>query len=720
MKYSNKLISILFVLIFYNIPTFSNSYTDSLLNVAKYSNSDKEKANLYIKIIRTSKDYLKNIEYSDSVFFYLKKYRDDTLLMLANGFRGMAYGSLKQFDKSNIYCLRASVIGEKLGKTKDVAAMYKYIAKNYDYTYSYDSSIYYLDKAITKYKELLQEGSVSKEFCYKKLGYCKAQMGKQLLRQGQYDKSLDYMYDGLRDYDQINDYRGQAKIHNNIGNIYNFNQDYENAYLEYKKTIRLAEKAGKVKSFKMVLTNIGVIFLNKNEYDSALYYFNKSLQIYTFKKKNYNSISGLYNNIGLIFKKQKQYDSALVYFNRSIDLLKEINNEIGVVKAKANIGITYIEMKRYTSAKKILLEALKYSKSNKMGETTKEIYLGLSVIAKETNDYKNALRYNNLYVEYKDSINSIEVTKKISEYREQYEAEKKDRKIQDLQKKAQLQELIQENQKVKNRRQVYINYSLLILALLLLIIIFSIYRYFKLKSDANRELIKKQEQINQQKVIDLVKSSEVNSINSYMEGQEKERTRIAAELHDRLGSLLSTVKLHFSSFEAANEENIKDKETFNFALDLLDNSVEEVRSISHNLSKGILTQFGLQAAVENLRDQINAAGSIQVKLIKAGPEYNINPESEIELFRVIQELITNAIKHSQSKEIYIQLISDDEGLNVIVEDYGVGFNIDKLKSKGIGIQNLKTRIEKIGGTYHLESTVGKGTSIIIELKNSKQ
>jgi len=717
MKYSSKFISILFVFLFLNITAFSNSYTDSLLTLIE-SSDNEEKANLYINIIRQSRIELKNIEYSDSAFFYLKKYNNDTLLMLANGFRGMAYGSLNQYDESNIYCLRASVIGERLGKIKDVAVMYKYIAKNYDRMYSYDSSIYYLDKAILLFSKLLEDGSVSKEFCYRKLGYCKAQMGKQLLRQGQYDKSLDYMYDGLRDYDKINDYSGQAKIHNNIGNIYNFNQDYENAYIEYKKTIQLAEKADKVNRFKMVFTNIGVIFLNKNEYDSALYYFNKSLQIYPLKKKYYNSISGLYNNIGLVFKKQKQYDSALVYFNRSIDLLKEINHEMGIVKAKANIGIMYIEMKKYSKAKKILLEALKYSKTNKMGEATKEIYLGLSVIAKETNDYKNALKYNILYVEYKDSINSIEVTKKISEYREQYEAEKKDREIQDLQKEAQLQKLIQENQKVENKRQVYINNSLLILAVLLLIIIFSIYRYFKLKHAANRELMNKQEQINQQKVIDLVKSSEVNSINSYMEGQEKERTRIASELHDRLGSLLSTVKLHFSSFEAANEENIEDKETFNFALDLLDNSVEEVRSISHNLSKGILTQFGLQAAVENLRDQINAAGSIQVKLIKAGPEYNINPESEIELFRVIQELITNAIKHSQSKEIYVQLISDAEGLNIIVEDYGVGFNVDKLKSKGIGLQNLKTRVEKIGGTYHFESSIGNGTSTIIEVKNS--
>ena len=90
---------------------------------------------------------------------------------------------------------------------------------------------------------------------------------------------------------------------------------------------------------------------------------------------------------------------------------------------------------------------------------------------------------------------------------------------------------------------------------------------------------------------------------------------------------------------------------------------------------------------------------------------------EIELFRVIQELITNAIKHSGADEIYVQLITDAEGLTIVVEDMGVGFDMAKLKSKGIGLQNLKNRIEKIGGIYHLESTINKGTTIIIEIKN---
>jgi signal transduction histidine kinase len=258
-----------------------------------------------------------------------------------------------------------------------------------------------------------------------------------------------------------------------------------------------------------------------------------------------------------------------------------------------------------------------------------------------------------------------------------------------------------------------------IIILFLIISLIFIQRYFSLRQKAAQELIKKNAEISQQKIVDLVKEQEVKSINSFMSGQEKERNRIAAELHDRLGSLLSAVKLHFSSIEAdLNESGDEEREDFSFALKLLDNSVDEVRTISHNLSKGILMQFGLSEAIKNLRDTINTAGQLQIKFIEAGPGFNLNPEVEVELFRITQELITNAIKHSQADEIFVQLISDEEGLRIVVEDNGVGFDMRKLKEKGIGLLNLKSRVEKINGEYHIESSVGNGTNIIIEVKNS--
>jgi len=709
-----------FIIIFLSTLFFSsyaNSKKDSLLEITRNGNN-RQKIDAFFKLGRSGRNPSVRSQYLDSADYYISLNPNDTNVMYIYGYRSFVYTMTRQFEKSIEYSLIAAKIGEKLHSTKDVALMYKNASVNFNRLYEYDSAIFYMKKAIDSYFQLLEEGTMTDKFCYKSLGLCMSQVGRQLVTKGKYDEALDYMYDGLRYYDRINYYLGLSSIHINIGNVYNFNNDFDNAYFEYNKAIEFRLKSGKKKIPYVLYTNIGTIFLNKYELDSALIYFNKSLSIVNKMKNKGFAISGLYSNIGLIYKKKQQYDSALIYFNKSLILREKIGYEIGVVNTKSNIGLTYIVMKKYSKAERILKEALKKSLSLDISETTKEIYLGLSVIAEKTKNYKEALEYNKLYTLYKDSINSIEVTKKISEYKQKYEAEKKDREIVDLQKEAQLQQLEKEKQLVENKRQRYINQSLIILAVLLFIIIFAIQRYFKLKHKANKELMIRKEEINQQKVIDLVKTSEVNSINSYMEGQEKERSRIATELHDRLGSLLSTVKLHFSSIEAAYSSNNEEKESFSFALDLLDNSVQEVRSISHNLSKGILTQFGLVAAVENLRDTINAAGKIQIKLIKAGPKTKLTSETEIELFRIIQELVTNAIKHSHSKEIFVQLMSDEEGLNVFVEDYGVGFDMKKMKSKGIGLKNLKIRVENIGGSYHYESSLGKGTSIIIEIKNS--
>ncbi len=710
--YVSIIISILLTNISFSL--YSNNLNDSLIEITK-NGTNNQKIKSYFRLYEKANTQIKKLEYLDSVEYYINLEPNDTNLMLLNGYRGYIYTDLKKYNKTIKLCQKAAEIGERIHNTKNVAAMYKHISAVYNHIFKYDSSLYYINKATAKYKQLIKEGTSSKEFCKRKLGYCLYHTGINLFRQGKYKEALEKMYIALKYYEDINNYTGQANVHLNIGNIYNFNEEYDNAYLEYQETIRLLALTNGKKIPSMVYTNIGTIFLNKNELDSALFYFNKSLSA---TKINDYTISGIYANIGLIYKKKHEYDSALTYFNNSLAIRKKIGYKNGEINTKTNIGLTYIEMKQYSKAKKILTEALNYTLKNNMAETTKEIYLGLSVIYENTNNFKAAFKYNKLYNLYKDSINSIEVTKKINEYKAKYEAEKKDREIIDLQKEAHLQKLEKEKQITNNKQQRYVNISLIILAILLFIIIFAIQRYFNLKHKADRELMKKNKQINQQKIIDLVKSSEVGSINSFIEGQEKERSRIATELHDRLGSLLSTVKLHFSSIESACSDNNEEKESMSFALDLLDNSVEEVRSISHNLSKGILKQFGLAGAVENLRDAINTAGKIQIKLIKAGPENTLNPETEIELFRIIQELVTNAIKHSQSDIIYIQLMSDEEGLNIFIEDHGIGFDISKLKTKGIGLKNLKKRVETIGGEYHYETAVGKGTSIIIEIKNN--
>ena len=206
-----------------------------------------------------------------------------------------------------------------------------------------------------------------------------------------------------------------------------------------------------------------------------------------------------------------------------------------------------------------------------------------------------------------------------------------------------------------------------------------------------------------------------------LQGEENERKRLAFELHDGIGQLLSVVKLNISSLEQwIDKKNKQVVELVESIIVLVDDSCREVRNISHNLMPNTVIQFGLVAALEEFSRKINRAK--QVKVHYQNFEFNIqlDPQTETTLYRIIQEIVNNAIKHSEATDIYIQLIKDENELIILIEDNGKGFDKKILESdKGLGIRNIISRIEYINGKVEIDSIIGKGTSyhISINLEN---
>ncbi len=580
---------------------------------------------------------------------------------------------------------------------------------------SWDSSFVYYDKAYNLYNELIINSSDTVVNYYKGAGLSSYKKGRIQYAKNKFDEAISELFIGLRNFEVIDFKKGILQILNNIGNVYYSNGDYNNAYQEYLKTVEVWKVLYPKKEPYTLFVNIGSILLKNEQFDSALVYYRKAINGKKASERNGLKAAGIYMNIGLIFKNKYSYDSAFVYFDYANKIYKKLDYIAGNVRTKANMAICYIEMNQINKAENLFLEVLPLSIELNQAETTEEIYNGLYVIQSKKKSYKKALIYYQYYVNYKDSIHSIEVTNKINEYKEQFETEKKDKDIQNLKQLSERQKIEKEKQVTINNKQKVISVLFGVIAVSLIIILVGLRRVYRMKRVSAEEEYKKTEEENRNKVLDLVKRQEVNSINSYMEGQEKERARIASELHDKLGSLLSTVKLHFSSFEVDMTTSAESKESFSFALDLLDNSIQEVRTISRNLSKGVLTQFGLSGAIENLRDAINSAGKIQVRYIKIGDTGDVLLGSEIELFRIVQELVTNSIKHSQSDEIFIQQVNDKSSIIITVEDHGVGFDMSNIKSDGIGLDNLRMRANNIGAEYNYESAPGQGTFVTIEI-----
>ncbi len=260
----------------------------------------------------------------------------------------------------------------------------------------------------------------------------------------------------------------------------------------------------------------------------------------------------------------------------------------------------------------------------------------------------------------------------------------------------------------------YITY-LSIFILLCIIIIQAILLH---KSSKRNKILNKNFEISNLKIEELLKKQELKSIRAMIEGQEDERRRIASDLHDRLGSMLSMVKLHYQSVEQNIKHlNISNQRQYSKANILLDEACAEVRKIAHDMVSGTLAKFGLIAALDDLKDSLeDNNNTLNIDLIVHGFKNRLEQKNEVTIYRIIQELISNVLKHANASEIVIQLIFNQNGLNLIVEDNGNGFDVNNIpKDGGMGLKNVLSRVDEIKGQLNIDSSLDKGTTVTIDI-----
>lgn len=210
----------------------------------------------------------------------------------------------------------------------------------------------------------------------------------------------------------------------------------------------------------------------------------------------------------------------------------------------------------------------------------------------------------------------------------------------------------------------------------------------------------------------LMQKQELQSVYAIIDGQEQERKRIAAELHDNVGSILATLKI-YSDLSITNQ-NPHDIKRLNDKINTLTESLSlEVRKLSHKLDLGALAGFGLKAAVLQLCEAINDSGKLIVDAI-IDPVITVNEEISIQLYRIIQELFTNTLKHAQASQVRIEITSIGEDITLIYEDNGKGMETDN--PSGLGIRNIHLRVSRINGKLTCDSSTN-GTTYILELGN---
>lgn len=410
-----------------------------------------------------------------------------------------------------------------------------------------------------------------------------------------------------------------------------------------------------------------------------------------------------YNLQGYYFDNVDQKSRALVAYREAYKLADSVKNDYLKSEAANNIATLYLLQKDYSKAEFFAEEANKISIRLKHFKIAAFSFATLKNIAAANSNYKLALQYADQQKNYADSATNEASQKQTLSLEKKYESEKKEKEIADLT----ITNTAQELAVLKRNRFLLIGG---ITASLLLIILGLLYRNSKQK-----QLLSKKENVHQQEEIKFLhKQQQVVSLQSMVNGQETERSRIAKDLHDGLGGLFSTIKMYFSTLQH-EQESLHQNELFTKSYKLIDTASDEVRRIAHNMMPEGLMKLGLIHALEDMCSNINAARQLQVKLQSYGMGKRMNASTEIMLYRIVQELLNNIIKHAHATKVIVQFNLEANRLTVTVEDNGRGFNLNETDGKKQrGLETIKSRVNYLNGNISIDSENEVGTTILME------
>jgi len=596
-------------------------------------------------------------------------------------------------DSATLFAEEALRLSEGDGCLKSRGDALKWRGKIYEKTGQYDEALSFYQQAKAIREKLNDRHGVG--------GLC-LDMGNCQLRQGDYSAAAE-LYIKAANHLKGETVKGElARCYNNLGIVFERQKQYDKAETYYVKSLRIKAAIGDSNAMAKTLNNIAGIYGRRGRIDTSVTIFEQSIAIQQ-KTGDLRGLQDNYFNLGVSYYKLGDLSRAINYFKRVLKTAKDLNDRQAGGQIMLTLAEVLVETEQRGQAKAYLDSALAISKAVEADDLRSDIYLALSVFfEQQEQDAAKALAFYKKHDALKDSIFNEIKSRQIAEMEEKYEAREREEQITLLEK---------ENQLKAAQRNMLMGGAGLIL-IISLVIIYSIRNKLK----ANRLIAHKNEELHRQRVIELVREQELTTINAMMDGREEERKRIAEDLHDRLGSLLSTIKLYCNTLDKKIDRLQTDNQ-YQQVTSLLDKAVEEVRHISHDMVAGVLTQFGLVHAIEEMKATIEGARQLRVELNTFGMDERIDSNLELVTYRCIQELMSNIIRHAEATEVTIQLTRRNNMLNVIVEDNGKGFDVVATRPSGaLGLKSIASRIEAQGGTFTMDSTPGRGSIAILELE----
>jgi len=513
---------------------------------------------------------------------------------------------------------------------------------------------------------------------------------------GAYDKAFALQMEILKTYEAEGH---EIAVFNNLielSQILLEQKQYGKAEEFAERALALAVKL-ELKIYKgRVHKLLGNIAFQQKRHTSAKSSFEEALVLFKEHKRPLE-VADSYLALGKLEKQEGKLERAKQCFNQATQTYQASKEKKGLVNAALATADLYLEQNESQKALQTLNSILSFVESMKDKQNTKTLYQLLARTYHQNGNEGLAYAYAMKYDQVKDELYNLERVRMNSELEIKYQIQEKEQSIRELEQAAQLQNF-------------YI-IAMILGAITMLGLALIFYRNWQ----KNKLISKQKVSLNNIKIKQLEQEKRLIALQSVVEGQEQERQRIASDLHDGLGALLSTVRLQFDSVKIQQlSENQQIK--FQKSKDLLAIACRETREIAHNMMPGSIRKFGLLAAIKDMCNAITHAQSIQINFQSIHFKGELPDDQKIAIFRIVQELLNNIIKHAHATEVLVQITQQIQQLEIIVEDNGRGFAIEEMGTiEGFGFNSVRSRVEYLQGNLEIESVLEEGSTFTISI-----
>ncbi|QDO94489.1 tetratricopeptide repeat protein [Formosa sediminum] len=568
-------------------------------------------------------------------------------------------------------------------------------------TGEYKNTLIYTNQAITLLKKLNIEKGLAA--CYNIL----ATAYKNL---GEYPKSIDSFMQCLEYSEKTSNKVQEANAYQNIATLYLLQKDYKKSAENLDRAADLYRELGDDDGVLTTLFNFANILKEEGKYNQARTHY-KTVLGYREKEGNKAVIAYVNINLAQMLVQEERCEEAVIALRKTLVLLESLQFNSDLVIVLNDLGLCESKLGHRKEAILAFEKALKIGENQSLLPYNSEIYKNLAQLYEAEGDYKNALKFYQKGVITAEEQNSLDKEKYVAKIQEGYETQLKEARIKLLEQDQKLNEAELQKAELTVKRQRLVRNVLIAGFILVLITLLILRRSYVKRLRVQKELSIQQEENAKQKISEMMKDHKLSVIERYQEGQDEERSRLAREIHDGIGSDLASIKIAFEHYAEQQSENPQTKRIAT----AISNACLDVRSLSHQLHPLSFSKIGFTSFLSDFIDQISNKSDIKIQSYYF-PEEEIDKLPEMLLadaYRIIQELINNILKHAAATLADVQLTKHEDHLNIVVNDDGKGFQNNK--KQGIGLRNIKERLQKVQGNLEIDSRPGHGTSITIDI-----